>query len=291
MWDCRVSLAVSGRLILCQSVCHKLSSALGPGAPDAVVASLAESRVCAWLLHALCRCRHAVSYFFAKDASMLPQLLLGPLVYCIVFLNITSPRASFWTYYWALFSAYLPIVPSAGSCLQSLTLASYGSSEVRFLCRPFSLHPPPRHVPPSNPFWQVCTTLLPGLRTSYPSWRPQVWPSWSGTCLLPVHSRLATHDTLLPVVANLGHLRVVMAPCGLIISRCVSSCVTIFSNSMFAGGAPVLKQLLQLFIPLRWFPYLSFGACGCTAAERQCVLDPTPTAQVARPVTPVRVRR
>jgi hypothetical protein len=59
--------------------------------------------------------------------------------------------------------------------------------------------------------------------------------------------------------------------------------VTIFANSMFAGGAPVLKQLWavrvlasfagaiesfhafpncycrQLFIPLRWFPIFSFG--------------------------------
>ena len=47
--------------------------------------------------------RHAVAYFFGKDLSMMPQLLLGPFIYCVVFLNITSPRASFGTYYAVLF--------------------------------------------------------------------------------------------------------------------------------------------------------------------------------------------
>ena len=47
--------------------------------------------------------RHAVAYFFGKDLSMLPQLLLGPFIYCVVFLNITTPRASFGTYYAVLF--------------------------------------------------------------------------------------------------------------------------------------------------------------------------------------------
>ena len=58
-----------------------------------------------------------------------------------------------------------------------------------------------------------------------------------------------------------------------LIFACCCRCVSIFSNSMFAGGAPVLKQLLQLFVPLRWFPYLSFGGCravdglvGCRVA-------------------------
>ncbi len=36
--------------------------------------------------------RHTVAYFLAKDISMLPQVLLAPLVYCIVFISITSPR-------------------------------------------------------------------------------------------------------------------------------------------------------------------------------------------------------
>ena len=44
-----------------------------------------------------------MAYFFGKDLSMMPQLLLGPFIYCVVFLNITSPRASFGTYYAVLF--------------------------------------------------------------------------------------------------------------------------------------------------------------------------------------------
>ena len=64
----------------------------------------------------VCCGRHAVSYFFAKDASMLPQLLLGPLVYCVVFLNITSPRASFSTYYWALFGECAALLLSLQPC-------------------------------------------------------------------------------------------------------------------------------------------------------------------------------
>ena len=35
---------------------------------------------------------HTIAYFFGKDLSMLPQMLLAPMVYCIVYLSITSPR-------------------------------------------------------------------------------------------------------------------------------------------------------------------------------------------------------
>jgi hypothetical protein len=77
---------------------------------------------------------------------MLPQLLLGPLVYCIVFLNITSPRASFGTYYWALFSAYLPVVPYARAgwqCLSNPFRPPDGSTVVRFQCRSHPVLVPP----------------------------------------------------------------------------------------------------------------------------------------------------
>ncbi len=72
----------------------------------------------------VCCGRHAVSYFFAKDASMLPQLLLGPLVYCVVFLNITSPRASFSTYYWALFGECSCRLVGACACACEIYVAS-----------------------------------------------------------------------------------------------------------------------------------------------------------------------
>jgi len=96
-----------------------------------VLWSMGEGRDGVWLLFTastffpsfsflVCCGRHAVSYFFAKDASMLPQLLLGPLVYCVVFLNITSPRASFSTYYWALFGVYrvLSLQPCHCMCMR-----------------------------------------------------------------------------------------------------------------------------------------------------------------------------
>jgi ABC-2 type transporter len=35
---------------------------------------------------------HTIAYFFGKDLSMIPQILLAPLVYCIVYLSITSPK-------------------------------------------------------------------------------------------------------------------------------------------------------------------------------------------------------
>ncbi len=63
----------------------------------------------------------------------------------------------------------------------------------------------------------------------------------------------------------------------------VCSCVSIFSNSMFAGGAPVLKQLLQLFIPLRWFPYMSFGeGFGTVCSVRAASPTECPFALVCR---------
>ena len=37
---------------------------------------------------------HTVAYFFGKDASMIPQYLLAPLVYCVIYLNITTPRCA-----------------------------------------------------------------------------------------------------------------------------------------------------------------------------------------------------
>ena len=72
-----------------------------------------------------------MSYFFAKDASMLPQLLLGPLVYCVVFLNITSPRASFSTYYWALFGENKP--PSPSALLIALSLHVHAHAMITWL--------------------------------------------------------------------------------------------------------------------------------------------------------------
>lgn len=44
--------------------------------------------------------RHTIGYFIGKDISMLPEILLAPLVYLIVYLSVTSPRGSFATYYW-----------------------------------------------------------------------------------------------------------------------------------------------------------------------------------------------
>jgi hypothetical protein len=51
--------------------------------------------------------RHAAAYFFGKDLSVLPQLLLGPLVYCAIFLSITYPRGSFAKFYVVMFGAML----------------------------------------------------------------------------------------------------------------------------------------------------------------------------------------
>lgn len=43
-------------------------------------------------LHADLLYRHTIAYFFGKDLSMIPQILMAPLVYCVIYLNITTPR-------------------------------------------------------------------------------------------------------------------------------------------------------------------------------------------------------
>jgi hypothetical protein len=108
---------------------------------------------------------HTIAYFFGKDASMVPQFMLAPLVYCVIYLNITTPRGDFAAYYIVLLGVYY-------------------------------------------------------------------------------------------VAAGFAYIVSIVSPPGL---AQLVGVVTIFANSMFAGGAPVLKQLLQLFEPLRWFPRISFG--------------------------------
>jgi hypothetical protein len=59
---------------------------------------------------------------------------------------------------------------------------------------------------------------------------------------------------------------------------------------MFAGGAPVLKQLLQLFAPLCWFPTLSFGACVCCGCCSPPLPPPPPHTHVSYALSHARVR-
>jgi len=49
---------------------------------------------------------HTVAYFLGKDISMLPQLLLGPLVFTTAYEALTTPRASFGEYYIVFLGVY-----------------------------------------------------------------------------------------------------------------------------------------------------------------------------------------
>lgn len=95
------------------------------------------------------RPRHSIAYFFGKDLSMLPQILLAPLVYCIVFLNITSPRGSFGDYY--LVNAPPPVC----GCV-------YVSTPTPSLSLSLSLSLPPLS-PSSSLFLSLALRLLPSL--------------------------------------------------------------------------------------------------------------------------------
>ena len=46
--------------------------------------------------------RHSIAYFVAKDLAILPVALFAPLFYALVFVAVTTPRAPFSVYYYAL---------------------------------------------------------------------------------------------------------------------------------------------------------------------------------------------
>jgi hypothetical protein len=132
--------------------------------------------------------RHAVAYFFAKDVSFLPQMLVAPLVYCVVFLAITSPR---YDDSWCCFIA-----------------AAASAAPARYL--------PARQLPSLQ--------RSRGCRGSFSAYY---------TVLLGVYYTASGFAYLVSLVVPAGLAQLV-------------GVVTIFSNSMFAGGAPVLKQLLRV---------------------------------------------
>ena len=49
---------------------------------------------------------HTVAYFVGKDLAMIPQMLLGPLVFALSFFALTTPRAEFGLYYVAFLALY-----------------------------------------------------------------------------------------------------------------------------------------------------------------------------------------
>ena len=68
------------------------------------------------------------------------------------------------------------------------------------------------------------------------------------------------------VAAGFSYLVSILAPPSL---AQLVGCVTIFSNSMFAGGAPVLKQLMQVRLYGVLFPL----ACRCHHSDRELTLS------------------
>lgn len=49
---------------------------------------------------------HTLAYFTGKDLSMIPQLLIGPFVFCTAYQALTAPRATFGEYYAVFFACY-----------------------------------------------------------------------------------------------------------------------------------------------------------------------------------------
>ena len=49
---------------------------------------------------------HTIAYFLGKDAAMLPQMLIGPLVFGLSFFALTTPRAPFILYYIVFLGLY-----------------------------------------------------------------------------------------------------------------------------------------------------------------------------------------
>eukprot|EP00004_Rigifila_ramosa_P017043 TRINITY_DN4105_c0_g1_i1.p1 TRINITY_DN4105_c0_g1~~TRINITY_DN4105_c0_g1_i1.p1 ORF type:complete len:1713 (+),score=349.96 TRINITY_DN4105_c0_g1_i1:412-5139(+) len=108
--------------------------------------------------------RHTLAYFLGKDLSMLPQYLIGPNIFLLVYHTMTAPRAPYPTYWVVIFGVYY-------------TASAFG---------------------------YLVSILVP-----------------------------ASMSQLVGVV-------------------------TVFSNSMFAGGMPTYKELLGKVPPLRWLPEISF---------------------------------
>ena len=50
--------------------------------------------------------KHTLAYFIGKDVSMLPQTLLAPLFFDLIFHALTSPRASFGAWYLVFLGLY-----------------------------------------------------------------------------------------------------------------------------------------------------------------------------------------
>lgn len=54
--------------------------------------------------------RHTFGYFLGKDLSMIPEMVLAPFFFNLIYNTLNTPRAAFSTYYWIMLGMYFTSV-------------------------------------------------------------------------------------------------------------------------------------------------------------------------------------